>query len=116
MNTFNLGVTVNFGPETLQAVNRLFDLIKNESAPVKNSVEKVHKVSKVTEEKTNGQETAAAIKVTLEQLREKFTEKGKASKENKLKCKEILDGYSVTSVSNIPADKYAEAYSLVNEL
>lgn len=123
MQTFNFGLTVNFGPETLQAVNRFLELLKNESvsAPAKNGVTKLGKEEKeiarnfVKEEKTNGQETTKAIVVTLEQLREKFSEY-KTDKDKRPKCAAILKECGVTSVSNIPVAMYAEVYEKINQL
>ena len=122
MNTFNLTLTVNFGPETLAAVNNFLSLLSTEggsaTGPVKNGVMAVAKTEKAVAkpaEKSNGQAAVAEIKVTLEQLREGFA-KHKTSKEGKLKCKEILDNLGASSVSSIPEDRYAEALTALNNI
>ena len=124
MNTFNFGVTVNFGPDTLQAVNRFLDALNsNGAAPAKtNGAEK--KATKADGElpdfqplkqKPNGQAAAKAVTVTLEQLREKFSA-FKDDKAKRPKCAAILKECGVTSVSNIPVEMYAEVYEKINQL
>ena len=120
MNTFNLTLTVNFGPDTLAAVNNFLSLLSTEGAAAAKSngaaaVTKMEKIVTKPVEKSNGQAAVAEIKVTLEQLREGFA-KHKTSKEGKLKCKEILDNLGASSVSSIPEDKYAEALTALNNI
>ena len=126
MNTFNLTLTVNFGPDTLAAVNNFLSLLSTEgaAAPAKSNGVAPMAKQKVTAmpantatgpTKENGQAAVAEIKVTLEQLREGFA-KYKTSKEGKLKCKEILDNLGASSVSSIPEDKYAEALTALNNI
>ena len=125
MNTFNLTLTVNFGPDTLAAVNNFLSLLSTEGAAAAKSngsiaqdpkvAAAIKKANSTPNEKSNGQAAVAEIKVTLEQLREGFA-KHKTSKEGKLKCKEILDNLGANSVSSIPEDKYAEALTALNNI
>lgn len=126
---FKLNITIGFTEETLQAVTSLAAAIRggltvSNSLPSSNG--SANGASKVAAKKTMAaveemakgsavtQPTAAAI--TLEELRKATVDKANKSTELKAKVKEILSGYAVKSVSNLPEEKYQEFFTKISEL
>lgn len=100
----NITITVNAGPETLAAINRLADALGGQKTetPVANPLKSVP-----AKEKTPAP-PAAAQKITVEMIREVVASK-QATKKAELKA--LLAEFNAANVTSLDPTKYEEFYT-----
>lgn len=111
-------VKVDFGPETLAAINGLASALTGGNKPAANPLKSVPKPENASPEAAapaTEATTEKADKITVEQLRLLVTEKA-TDAAKKAALKEILKELGATNVSSLEPGKYVEFYTRVKAI